>query len=232
MSWVHLGCKPISQSVSRPNDSLMGEHAEARARSRKQSCLQIFQTGLVQATTQFRIRSLHSGVVALQAQKTVESQKLALKDQEMERGIAAQNRGRLAAAQRQLKALQWEHEVRAGPSADRRQLAGFTFLLGFQDLGKWQLAMHDSRQGIHCEGYDGSGCMTSLMKIEWPVQEEEESLHLFQPTQGRSDAWSPTGGPADVYTLSKHASINQATPIPSSCHMKRIMACAGAAAEV
>ena len=104
-------------------------------------------------------------MVTLQAQKTVESQKLELKDQEMERTIAAQNRGRLAATQRQLKALQWEHEVRAGPSADRRQLAGFTFLLGFQDLGKWQLAMHDLHQGIDCEGYDGSGCMTFLMKL-------------------------------------------------------------------
>ena len=143
-SWVHLGCKPISEGISRPNDSLMGEHAEARQRSRKQSCLQICQMGLMQATNQVCTRSQHSSVVTLQAQKTVESQKLELKDQEMERSIAAQNRGRLAAAQRQLKALQWEHEVRAGPSADRRQVAGFTFLLGFQDLGNWQLAMQDS----------------------------------------------------------------------------------------
>ena len=38
-SWVHLGCKPISQGVSGPNDSLMGAHAEARVRSKKESFL-------------------------------------------------------------------------------------------------------------------------------------------------------------------------------------------------
>ncbi len=47
----------------------------------------------------------------LQAQKTVEDQKAALKDQEAERSIAAQHRGRLSIAQKQLKTLQWEHEV-------------------------------------------------------------------------------------------------------------------------
>ena len=47
----------------------------------------------------------------MQAQRTVEEQKAALKDQEMERNTAAQNRGRLAAAQKQVNALEWEHEV-------------------------------------------------------------------------------------------------------------------------
>ena len=47
----------------------------------------------------------------LQAQRTIEEQKAALKDQEMERNAAAQNRGRLAAAQKQVHALEWEHEV-------------------------------------------------------------------------------------------------------------------------
>ena len=36
---------------------------------------------------------------------------MAMKDHEMERSIAAQNRGRLSIAQKQLKTLQWEHEV-------------------------------------------------------------------------------------------------------------------------
>ena len=47
----------------------------------------------------------------MQAQKTIEEQKEALKDQEMERNAAAQNRGRLVAAQKQVNALEWEHEV-------------------------------------------------------------------------------------------------------------------------
>ena len=34
-----------------------------------------------------------------------------MKDHERERNIAAQNRGRLSIAQKQLKTLQWEHEV-------------------------------------------------------------------------------------------------------------------------
>ena len=37
------------------------------------------------------------------------------------------------------------------------------------------------------------------------VTQEDESLHIFQPTPGWLDAWSPMGGPADVYTLPKHA---------------------------
>ena len=47
----------------------------------------------------------------MQAQRTIEEQKTALKDQEMERNAAAQNRGRLAAVQKQVNALEWEHEV-------------------------------------------------------------------------------------------------------------------------
>ena len=53
----------------------------------------------------------------MQAQRKIEEQNAALKDQDMERSAAAQNRGRLAAAQKQLKALEWEHEV-CCPSCD------------------------------------------------------------------------------------------------------------------
>ena len=56
-------------------------------------------------------------------------------------------------------------------------------------------------------------------------EEEEESLRLF-PSQLRADKMPgpPTGGPADVYTLPKHASENRATPMTSSCPMKGITA--------
>ena len=121
------------------------------------------------STNQFCIRSQHSSMATLQAQKTVESQKLALNDQEMERSTAAQNRGRLAAAQKQLKALQWEHEVRAGPSATCRNLAGFAFLLIFQDFaGSWERATWQCvipHRGKHCERYGDSGWVPVLVKL-------------------------------------------------------------------
>ena len=41
----------------------------------------------------------------------MEDQRVALKDQAMERSIAEQNKGRLSITQKQLKALHWEHEV-------------------------------------------------------------------------------------------------------------------------